>query len=185
MFLVYFGIWGPFLKLDWQRFKGWSIMALPCIIIFALSFGKLRGYVIPVWVPFLNIERIPSRYMIIPLVIVTVIAAINFEGFIRKYRSQKRVLYFLAISVIMLAGFLFNHSRVWRMHKIQNTQDWYNLFNGNSRISHQSIINTQLLISNNMNDTLYIAAFWFGLVVSILSSIIVVWWLWWKPKITV
>ena len=156
-------------------------MALPCIIIFGLSFGQLRGYVIPTWVPFLNIERLPTRYMVIPLLIVTVIAAINFEGFIRKYWSQKRVLYFLVISVLMLAGFLFNHSRVWRMHKVQNTQDWYNSFNENDRIIHQGIFDTQLYINNNLNDSIYIAAFWIGLTVSILSLFLAVWLLWRGP----
>ena len=71
------------------------------------------------------------------------------------------------------------------MHKVQNEYDWYNSWHESERIPQEIVSNIQLLISNNMNDTLYIAAFWFGLVVSILSSIIVVWWLRWKPKITV
>jgi len=181
--LVYFGIWGLFLKLDWQRFQGWSIMALPCIIIFGLSFWNLREYVIPSWVPFLNIERVPSRYMIIPLLIVTVIAAINFEGFIRKYWSQKRVRYFLVISVLMLAGFLFNHSRVWRMHKVQNTQDWYMSLPSNEAVAKilEGIANRELYINNNLNDTIYIAAFWIGLTVSILSLFLAFWLLWRGP----
>ena len=178
MFLVYFGIWGPFLKLDWQRFQGWSTMALPCIIIFGLSFWELREYMIPTWVPFLNIERLPTRYMVIPLLFVTVIASINFEGFIRKYWSQKRVIYFLVISVFTLAVFLFNHSRVWRMHKVQNEFYWYNSFNENERIIYQGIFNIQLYINNNLNDTIYIAAFWSGLTLSILSLFLAAWLLW-------
>ena len=125
------------------------------------------------------------RYMIIPLVIVSIIAAINLQGFIQKYWQRKRVKYFMIFCISAIALFLFDHSRVWRMHKIENEHFWYISWNEKLRIAEENVANTQLLISNNMNDTLYIAAFWFGLVVSILSSIIVVWWLWWKPKITV
>ena len=121
--------------------------------------------------------------MIIPLVIVTIIAAINFQGFMDRYWKWKRVRYLLFLSIITLALFLLNHSRLWRMHKVQNEFFSYNAWNEGERISYEWLVDVQLYINNNMNDTVYIIAFWIGLTVSVLSFFLAVWWLLRKPSI--
>ena len=183
--LLYFGMWATFLKLEWSKFNGWKPLVIPCFIILIISFRQFKHYIIPNWIPLLNAESITTRYMIIPLVIVSIIAAINLQGFIEKYWQWKKVKYIMIFCISALALFLFNHSRLWRMHKVQNEFIWYNSWNEGERIGHEELATIQLLIINNLNDTVYIAAFWIGLVVSVISSFLVVWWLWWKPKITV
>jgi len=182
-FLVYFGMWGPFLKLEWSKFNGWKSLALPCFIILIISFRRFKFFLIPNWIPLLNAESVTTRYMIIPLVIITIIAAINFQGFIDRYWKWKRVRYLLLLSIITLALFLLNHSRLWRMHKVQNEFFSYNAWNEGERISYEELVDVQLYINNNMNDTVYIIAFWIGLTVSVLSFFLAVWWLLRKPSI--
>ena len=180
-FLVYLGMWAPYLRLEWSKFKGWKSLALPCLIILIISFRQWKHYIIPNWIPLLNAESMTTRYMIIPLVIVIVIAAINLQGFMQKYWKWKRVKYVIILSISALAYFLFNHSRLWRMHKLQNEFYWYNSWNENERIGHERAVDMQLYINNNMNDTVYILAFWIGLTVSILSLLLAVWLLWQGP----
>ena len=71
--LVYFGMWGPFLKLEWSKFNGWKSLALPCFIILIISFRRFKFFLIPNWIPLLNAESVTARYMIIPLVIVSIV----------------------------------------------------------------------------------------------------------------
>ena len=88
--------------------------------------------------------------------------------------------------------FLFNHSRLWRMHKTQNEFDWFNSWHENERIGHEKVIDVQLYLNDNqictgalacnLTETAYIAAFWIGLTVSILSLFLAVWLLWWERR---
>ena len=181
LLLAYFGMWAPFLRLEWTRFRGWKALALPCLIILIISFRRWKFFIIPNWIPLLNAESTTTRYMIIPLVIVTVIAAINLQGFIDKHWQWKRVRYLLISSIAGLALFLFNHSRLWRMHRVQSEVLGYNSWNENESVPRESLVNLRLFIDNNMNDTIYISACWIGLVGSVLSLCLVVGWLWWKP----
>ena len=69
------------------------------------------------------------------------------------------------------------------MHKVQNEFFSYNAWNEGERISYEWSVDVQLYINNNMNDTVYIIAFWIGLTVSVLSFFLAVWWLLRKPSI--
>ena len=181
LFLFYFGIWAPFMKHKWTKLNLWKTLILPCSIILFISFRRFKYILIPNWIPLLNAESITTRYMIIPLLIVTFIATINLQGFIDKYWKWKNVRYLLVISIFSLTLFLFNHSRLWRMHKVQNEFISYNSWNEGERIAHEYYINLQLYINNNMDDKIYIIAFLMGLFLSVISFFLVILWLWRKP----
>jgi hypothetical protein len=188
-FLVYLGMLAPFLRLEWSRFKGWKALVVPCFVILIISFRQWKHFIIPNFIPLLNAESMTTRYMIIPLVIIIFISAINFQGFMERYWQWKKVKYVMFLSISALALFLFNHSRLWRMHKVQNEFYWYNSWHEGERVGHERVVDIQLYINNNMNDTIYIVAFWIGLTVSILSLFLAVWLLWRGPlkisKITI
>ena len=65
-----------------------------------------------------------SLIMIIPLILLTIIASINFQGFIDHYKSIKRIKVIIIGIISILAIFLFNHSRIWRQHLIENQDKW-------------------------------------------------------------
>ena len=85
--------------------------------------------------------------MIIPLVIVSIIATINLQGFIEKYWQWKKVKYVIIFSISVLALFLFNHSRLWRMHKVQNEFHWYNSWNEIPQKGYEELVAIQLYIN--------------------------------------
>ena len=181
--LVFLGMVPSFLKLSWEKFTIWKSLTLPCIIMLLISIRHFKHYIIPNWIPLLNAESMTTRYMIIPLALVTVIAAINLQGLLKEYCHLKRVKYLMVLSIGVITCFLFNHTREWRMHKVQDEfYWWHNSFDKAGLLYHQQMLGTHLYINNNMGDIIYIAAFYIGLLVSLLSSIVVVCWLWrdWK-----
>ena len=127
-FLFIFGFWSPLLRLEWLLFRKYLKIILPCSLILFTTFRSFKDYIFPPWLPFLNGEGNMFRWTFIPLVFIIVISTINLEGFYRFYRNQKRVIYTLIILLLILAGFLFNHSRVWRMHRVQTQFEVYNTF---------------------------------------------------------
>lgn len=172
--LLYFGFWGNYKKRDWAQFKGWGAMAIPCLIMVIISFRRFKQYIIPNFIPLLNSTGNPMRYMIFPLLITIIIAAINMQGFINKYGRRRQVKYLLVVMLIAMAGFLFNHSRLWRLHRVQNEFD---RVVANHLWGTKSPSQVILSIVNNMSDTIYIYSFWVGLAISIVAFILVLWWL--------
>ena len=171
--MLYFGLWGPFMSFPWVRFRGWRVMAVPCAVIALLSVRDWKAYIIPNWIPLLNAESVTARYMIIPLLVVVVIAAINFQGFVDKYWGLRKVRYALLASLAVIAGFLFNHSRMWRMHKVQFEFD---------RVMALGLFGekpdpTWLIVPrivNDYTDSWYITSFWVGLVISCVAFVVVI-----------
>ena len=78
----------------------------------------------------------------------------------------KLVVYF---SLFMMIISLFNHSRIWRMHVIENKYLWYEKL---VSISHNKI--NLPIISNSYNDTIYIYSIWIGLLVSIITLLLII-----------
>ncbi len=174
--LIYFGLWGSFLRCGWARFTGWYAMAVPLLIITFISFRQFKKYIVPDWIPLLSAESMTTRYMIIPLVFLIVISSINLQGFCEKYVEVKRIKYFFLGSLLVGGGFLFNHSRVWRMHRVQDEHDWAVAegLDGESAYHATEII---FRIQNDLSDTLYIWAVWGGAVVTTVSIIGVTAWI--------
>lgn len=174
--LVYFGMWGSFMRFDWAQFPHWRTMAAPCLVMVFLSVGRVRDYVVPLWIPLLSAEPKYYAYIFVSVLVVTVSAAVNLHGFMQKYWHRKRVKYALSSGLVLTALSLLNHSRLWRLHRVQKEFDWVianKVFPGEEP-SPQVVLH----IVNNPGDTLYIASFWAGLAVSCLAFAIAIGWLW-------
>jgi hypothetical protein len=184
--LVYFGMFVPFMKFEWRKFRGWSPILVPCAVFLIISIRRFKYFIIPKWLPFFNGEGFTSRYMIVPLIVISVISAVNMQGFINKYWNQKRARCFLVFSMILLSFFMINHSRVWRMHKVQWEYDSWQIQNADEIYTnglttkefydeHHKII---LHIDNNPEDIIYFALCGVGLLGTCMSLTFCFWWLW-------
>tara|TARA_B100002003_G_scaffold240276_1_gene260654 strand:- start:1772 stop:3304 length:1533 start_codon:yes stop_codon:yes gene_type:complete len=184
--LMYFGCFGSFMKGKRVQLNGWYSIGIPCVYVLVLSMWGFRKYLAPDFIPLINKEYIPSRYIFIPVLMFSVIASINMNEFIKKYNNSNRVKFALSILCFLIAVSVFNHSRIWRMHKSQDDFEQAIALNEAERNSYQSGLDRHAYIDNNPDDIVYIASFWIGLFVSLLSLIVVVWWLWrdWKRRKT-
>ena len=167
------------------QFNGWYSIGIPCMYVLVLSMWGFRKYLAPDFIPLINKEYIPSRYIFIPILIFTVIASINMNEFIKKYNNNK-IKFILSVLCFLIAVSVFNHSRVWRMHKVQNDFDQALALNEVERKGHQMDLDRHVYIRNNPDDIIYIASLWIGLLVSLLSLSAVALWLWidWKRRKT-
>jgi hypothetical protein len=178
-FLVYFSIWAGFINLPWQRFSFINKMALPLVLFQIISIRHLKHWVIPNWVPFLNAEGTTTRYMIVPLVVIIVIASINYQGFIDAHWKSLRVKILFSMNAFLVLILLFLHSKMWRMHLIQRRFEEWLAEQGQSMLmryeTHHAL---RLAIDNKIDDVIYIGGFWVGFVGSMLSIAVIAWWLW-------
>jgi hypothetical protein len=189
LMLAYFGLWVSSLKDDWRLFRGWKPIILPCVLIFVMTIRNFKMFIIPQWVPFLGAERLTSRYMTLLLIIIITISAINLHGFVQKYSKQMRIRFLLVSLITVIAGFLFNNSRVWRLHYVEKMNDLFRSQHAEDIIGgvsleelnekHYSLV---LHIQNNPEDILYMSLVWIGIVGSCLSLLFYSWWLWKNRK---
>lgn len=168
--IIYFSLWAHVIKAPWRKFTGWKYFVLPCLLITIISFRQFKYYIVPEFIPMLNIESLFHRYIIFSLLLLTIIATINFQGFIEHYKNIKRINIVLIGAIISLALFLFNHSRLWRNHLVQNQFDWTEQIYPNYAVTW--LKKTELVITNDTGNFLYIASFWSGILITLVSLVI-------------
>ena len=177
LILVYYGLFSPFLKYKWCIFNGWKSLVFPLIIITIISFRQWKLIIIPNWIPLLNAESMTSRYMIIPLLLITIITAINLQGFLESYKTSKSIKLLFISLIGMIFIFLMNHSRIWRMHVVQTDEEWHSLLSSQDRnVLYQDIISNPYLI-DKPHDSIYFISIWTGIFISVVSLVICLYYL--------
>lgn len=121
VFLFIFGIWLTFSsrpELARTRFRG---LNLPLVILLVLSLSDIYQQVItylPGAVP--NTERVPSRFMILPLVFLLVIACVRFQRMHQRFIQIK----WLGVGMLLaMGGMLLQlryHWALWRMDSVEH-----------------------------------------------------------------
>ncbi len=119
-FLVIFGIWFAFSarpELAAIRFRG---LYLPLLILLALSLGDFYQQFIaflPAAVP--NTERVPSRFLVLPLVFLVVMACARFQRLYQHYIQIRWLGFGLLAAVAAMLLQLRYHWALWRMESIE------------------------------------------------------------------
>ncbi len=112
-FLLWFGV-GRWLK-NKRSETGYPALLLPVVIIFIFSIGRVYRLVRLIPIPLLAGERATFRMIILPVVILLILAAIEFQAWLNE-REHTPIL-----QVSMLGGFflighdLWQHLKVWQV----------------------------------------------------------------------
>jgi hypothetical protein len=163
VFIVYFGI------IPWFR-KGEAHSSLaplltPIFILSLLSVGRIYKLIHLLGIPFLASERVSSRLLIVPLAMLVILAAINFQRALDRGTPKigSRLAY-LGLLGLMVQD-LWQHIKLWRVENMGN------LFPATPVDLARSVV-------ANHPDPPYVAALAIGLTVSALTLaflIIMVW----------
>ena len=161
-FFIYF-----FKKKDLLKINN---LLFPLAIIFIISFSNFRAILVPDFIPLLNIESITTRYMFIPCLFLISIASFNFDKFYKKLRKRKtKVIIWLMLTAHII--FLYVNVYVWSLQKIQ--QELYS-YGQEELLSSLNAIKTQLFISNQAQEGLYIDSFYYGLVITSITLALII-----------
>lgn len=113
--LVYFGI---FLRLKEKNSWGindYRVLNIPMLILAILSFGSIYEIFTLIPIPFISVERVPTRFLIIPLLILLVISCIWMQQMFNRLSANWGVMC-IALTGILIEGFLFmEHSAGWQI----------------------------------------------------------------------
>ena len=134
-FLLYFGIY-PYVK-RWRDLEDHRFASLlfPLCGLFFLSMVDFWRIFTLFPIPYLQVvmqsQRLPTRFIVLPLVVLSTIAVIYFEGWLKTVSQIKSMKSLLNALLILWTLFMLNHSYAWRMyvlefdmgvHKIEDVQ---------------------------------------------------------------
>ncbi len=173
--ICFFGLWAPIANESWCARK-WHGLLVPAAVMVVLSIGPIKHAVVPSWVPFFNVEGRPMFFLLIPFLLAIVIAASNIAGYSRRNGHTKRYQCLLLVWVGAIGLQLFNHSRFWRSHRVEN-EFWWIIDNEIFTPPGIIVPHIPYTIGNDMTDTVYINAVWLGCTVSVLALLALGTWL--------
>jgi hypothetical protein len=133
-FLLYFGLWRRWREAE--ALTDYRVLNIPMLLITVFSFGAIFGYVSHLPLPLISVERTPSRFLILPLLILFALSCIWMQKMFDRSQPGWGV-QILAVAGIAYEGILLmEHSSVWYAHAsriklaagllqgIEPTSDW-------------------------------------------------------------
>ena len=153
----------------------WKSLFFPMILILFISFRHFKHLIIPQWIPLLNSESLTARYVIFPFLILIFISVINLQDYFS--RNKKLILNKLAMYFVSFLTFIsiMNHSRIWRMHKVDNEMMWYNKLTSLD-FSNTGLEKNNFIINHLYHDQIYLYSFWIGFMISIIALLFIIFW---------
>jgi hypothetical protein len=110
-FIVFFGM-----VRTWLNEKPYRSLFFAMIVLALFSFGDLYKPLFNSPLPFLDSERAPARFIIVPVVFLIVLASIQFSSFVARWNREHSMEKILVLFGSFLVGYeLFQHSRSWRL----------------------------------------------------------------------
>lgn len=167
LFVGIWGVLGRFWRLpafDGLRYRS---LDLPLIMMTLFSFGTLYSIIGLIPLPLLNTERVTTRFFIVPLLLLVLIACIRFDR-IMPLLLRTGPARALALGSVWLLGFsLGTHSYVWRIAEVIGR--W-----GNNQPYTPLTTDAVIPLSERtmtLTDQLYVLSFPVGIIVTMVTAL--------------
>jgi hypothetical protein len=131
--LVYFGIYRRLDQRPNLRACQFPCLDLPLLVLSLLSLDGFYAVIYHLPLPFLNGERVTSRFIIIPLVMLLLIACIRMQRVLEPLAPNARRSALLIAAILVTGTSLLTHSDVWRIvrweseYNLRNHSSWHDL----------------------------------------------------------
>jgi hypothetical protein len=133
-FLVYFGLWRRWRERE--ALTDYRVLNIPMLLITIFSFGAIFGIISYLPIPLISVERIPSRFLIVPILFLLVLSCIWLQKTFDRLRPGWGI-QALSVAGLLYGGvFLAMHSLAWyertanlrivpgHLHHIEAASDW-------------------------------------------------------------
>ncbi|HEY3666618.1 MAG TPA: hypothetical protein VGL19_11480 [Polyangiaceae bacterium] len=128
LFLAYFGVWR-----GWQRRRSgdspYAALLLPLALVALLSFSVVAYPLYAVRMPLLASERVTSRYLVIPLLVLITVSCIQLETTLQKWRMTHTRRVIIGAALMIEALSLVAHSERWSLGRLENVESlaWHDV----------------------------------------------------------
>ncbi len=155
--LAYFGVYQTL-----RRSSQLKVLLAPALLLAFFSIGRVFQVINRLPLPLTDSERVPSRFLILPVVVLVTFGCIQLQRFLdeRSAAGWREQAFSLAL-LVLLGHDLMQHSRIWRVSKM------YTLFT-----PEKVNVNARVI---NHPDPVYFAALGIGLAGSLITLGFLIW----------
>jgi len=168
-FIAFFGIYHRFSNnANLRRFR-LAALDVPILLCSLFSFGIVFDLISDLQflqIPFISwVERAPSRFFVIPLVVLATLAAIRMQEYLPQFRTSNTLKFLTIAGVVQLAHSLMAHSWFWRLEAGMAGGHTYGLYQ---------------FIAPSQQDDLYVVSVMVSAPLSLLALISLCFMYYWK-----
>jgi hypothetical protein len=117
--IAYFGIWLRFSKREELQPYKYPALDLPLLMMLLLSLSYFQAILTRIPFPPLKIERVATRFVLVPVAMLAFISAIRLEQVLRGYARTFK-LRFIEIAALAVMGLSFvDHSFLWSVPHLE------------------------------------------------------------------
>jgi len=154
-FIFFFGIVLRFRGSDKLKERFGHELDFPLIIMGLFSLNWYYAIIAKLPIPLIGVERLPSRFIFILLVFLSIISCVRLQAFLDKRQWSRKAKALSCIAVLHLYVELITHSRWWKISYIEK--------------GFRDVILSPIQIIINTADNAYILAVNLSLVVSLIT----------------
>jgi hypothetical protein len=109
--MIYFGVFR-----NWVNQKSYRLLYFPMLVMAFFSMGDVYRPIFNSHIPFMDSQRAPTRFIIIPVVFLIILACIQFQNWINERNANGWMERVAVLFGLAFTGYdLFGHSRAWRL----------------------------------------------------------------------
>lgn len=164
-FVVFFGIYHRFSSDQSVQSHRFRALDLPILLFVLFSFGFWFDIISDLQIPLVSwVERVPSRFFIIPLVMLIVLSSIRMQALIHRIRDNVTAKVLLVAGILQLAHSLMAHSWFWRVDEAGGFVEVLPEFTfnppGYEDLLYTTTVNVAAIMSTGALITLCVLFFW-------------------------
>jgi hypothetical protein len=122
--LVYFGVYLPLSRAPAQVPHRCRALDGPMVVLTLLSLSYLYGCVALLPIPLASAERVPSRFLILPVVFLSILASIRMQRVLEAGKLSAALWVLLVGGLLETAVTLGRHSYAWRISRHEAKAMW-------------------------------------------------------------
>jgi hypothetical protein len=117
--ILYFGIYRRRIKPEGWEAPDYRVLDAPMVILTLLSLNYIYGLIAQLPIPLVTVERISSRFFIIPLLFLLTLSCFGMQQMLNRLKCDWSLM-LLALSALLFEGLmLLSHSLVWNVGILQ------------------------------------------------------------------
>ncbi|HVP58806.1 MAG TPA: hypothetical protein VMU02_11990 [bacterium] len=117
--LVYFGIWLRFSRRDDLKPYKYPALDLPLVVMLLLALSYFQGFITRIPFPPLRIERVATRFVLVPVATLSLISVIRLEQVLRGIAKTLRVRFLEIAALALMALSFVDHSFLWSVPHLE------------------------------------------------------------------
>jgi hypothetical protein len=154
LFMIYFGVFR-----NWVNEKSYRLLYFPVLVMTFFSMGDVYRPIFNSPIPFMDSQRAPTRFIIVPVVFLIILASIQFQNWLKDWNHERWLEKIAVLFGLAFIGYdLFEHSRAWRLSNLTTK-----VLEKYTDIIHVTVVNRP--------DPSYVMAIVIGLTLTVLSLI--------------